>query len=74
MSREAIVGESHSELHSRVVDSLGADIASGRLPTGHVLTLDGVGTQYRVSRSVAREAIRVLEAMGMVWRMRMGLT
>jgi len=71
VSREAIVGE----LHATVVDSLGADVASGRLPAGHVLTLDGLGAQYRVSRSVAREAVRVLESMGMVAsRRRVGIT
>lgn len=71
MSRGAIVGE----LHATVVDSVGADVASGRLPAGHVLTLEGVGAQYQVSRSVAREAIRVLESMGMVAsRRRVGIT
>jgi DNA-binding FadR family transcriptional regulator len=39
-------------------------VASGRLPAGRVLTLEGVGAQYQVSRSVAREAIRVLEVDG----------
>ena len=49
-----------SELHAALVDALGADVVSGRLAAGHVLTLDGLGAQYEVSRSVAREAIRPL--------------
>jgi DNA-binding FadR family transcriptional regulator len=40
-----------------------------------VLTLDGVSAQHGMSRSVAREAIRVLESMGMVEsRRRVGIT
>jgi DNA-binding FadR family transcriptional regulator len=40
-----------------------------------VITLDGVGAEHGVSRSVAREAIRVLESMGMVEsRRRVGIT
>ncbi len=50
-------------------------MVSGRLPAGHVLTLEGVGAQHGVSRSVAREAVRVLESMGMVAsRRRVGIT
>ena len=41
---------------------------SGTLPAGGVINLEGVGTQYGVSRSVAREAVRVLESMGLVAR------
>ena len=40
-----------------------------------MITLDGVSAQHGVSRSVAREAIRVLESMGMVAsRRRVGIT
>ena len=63
------------ELHASLLDALGAAMVSGRLPAGHVLTLDGVGAEHGVSRSVAREAIRVLESMGMVAsRRRVGIT
>ena len=55
--------------------ALGAAIVSGELPRGQVLTLDGVSAEHGVSRSVAREAIRVLESMGMVAsRRRVGIT
>jgi DNA-binding FadR family transcriptional regulator len=54
---------------------LGIAIVSGEYPAGRVLTLDGVGAQRGVSRSVVREAIRVLESMGMVAsRRRVGIT
>ncbi|HEY5857954.1 MAG TPA: FCD domain-containing protein, partial [Aldersonia sp.] len=58
-----------------VLTRLGTEIVSGALPVGAVLTLDDIGAEYGVSRSVAREAIRVLESMGMVAsRRRVGIT
>lgn len=64
-----------SALHDNVLTSLGAKIVSGTLPAGGVINLEGVGAQYGVSRSVAREAIRVLESMGLVAsRRRVGIT
>lgn len=61
--------------HANVLAALGARIASGALAEGQVLTLEGIGTEYAVSRSVAREAIRVLESMGLVVsRRRVGIT
>ena len=64
-----------SALHDNVLTALGAQIVSGALTSGEVITLDGVGTQHGVSRSVAREAVRVLESMGMVAsRRRVGIT
>lgn len=62
-------------LHGNLVDALGTGIVSGEYPPGQVLTLEGVSAQHGVSRSVAREAIRVLESMGMVAsRRRVGIT
>lgn len=62
-------------LHGNVLTALGTGIVSGAFPAGHVLTLEGVCAQYGVSRSVAREAIRVLESMGMIEsRRRVGIT
>ena len=63
------------ELHGTLVDALGAGIVSGQLASGQVLTLEAVSAEHGVSRSVAREAIRVLESMGMVAsRRRVGIT
>ena len=71
MTIEANVGA----LHDNLLTALGTSIVSGAYPAGQVLTLDGVSAQHGMSRSVAREAIRVLESMGMVEsRRRVGIT
>lgn len=63
------------ELHANLLDALGTGIVSGRLEAASVLTLDGVSAEHGVSRSVAREVIRVLESMGLVAsRRRVGIT
>lgn len=65
----------HAGLHGSVLEALGGRIVNDDLPAGHVLTLDGITQEYGVSRSVAREAIRVLESMGLVVsRRRIGVT
>ncbi|HEY9263631.1 MAG TPA: FCD domain-containing protein [Mycobacterium sp.] len=62
-------------LHSSLLTALGTAIVSGEYPAGQVITLEGVSAQHGMSRSVAREAIRVLESMGMVAsRRRVGIT
>ncbi|MBD0323767.1 MAG: FadR family transcriptional regulator, partial [Aldersonia sp.] len=62
-------------MHGNVVAGLGIGVVSGRLAAGQVITLDGIGAEYGVSRGVAREAIRVLESMGLVAsRRRVGIT
>jgi DNA-binding FadR family transcriptional regulator len=62
-------------LHGNLLDALGTGIVSGEFAPGQVLTLEGVSAQHGVSRSVAREAIRVLESMRMVAsRRRVGIT
>jgi len=62
-------------LHGNLLTALGTAIVSSECAPGQVLTLDGVSAQHGVSRSVAREAIRVLESMGMVEsRRRVGIT
>lgn len=64
-----------SALHGSLLAALGAAIVSGAYQSGQVLTLDGVTAHYGLSRSVAREAVRVLESMGMVEsRRRVGVT
>jgi DNA-binding FadR family transcriptional regulator len=62
-------------LHGNLLTALGTAIVSGEYPPGQVLTLEGVSAAHGLSRSVAREAIRVLESMGMVEsRRRVGIT
>jgi DNA-binding FadR family transcriptional regulator len=70
-----MVDKRGAALHDPVLDALGLAIASGELPAGHVLTLDGIQDRFGVSRTVAREAMRILESMGLVQsRRRVGIT
>ncbi len=74
-SRDPLAGRSSGALHAGVLDALGSRLVSGALASGDVLTLDGIAREYAVSMPVAREAIRVLESMGMVSsRRRVGVT
>lgn len=64
-----------SALHDNVLSALGTAVVSGTYAPGAVITLEGVSAEHGVSRSVVREAIRVLESMGMVAsRRRVGIT
>lgn len=53
-------------MHGRVVDELGQAIASGDLPVDAQLVPEEVGERFGVSRTVVREAFKVLETKGMV--------
>jgi DNA-binding FadR family transcriptional regulator len=53
-------------LHARTLDLLGLAISDGELAAGSVVRMDELEERYGVSRSVVREAIRVLASMGMV--------
>jgi len=53
-------------LHSQVLDELGQAICEGRMPPGATFTTEALENKYQVSRSVIRESLRALEAMGMV--------
>ncbi|MEW2300920.1 FadR/GntR family transcriptional regulator [Streptomyces sp. NPDC006655] len=62
-------------LHGRVLDTLGPEITAGEYPPGSVLRTDELAQQFEVSRSVMREAVRVLESMHLVEsRRRVGVT
>ncbi|HMM93960.1 FCD domain-containing protein [Phycicoccus sp.] len=55
-----------SGLHGDVLDAVGAEIVSGAVPEGSVLRIDRLDERFGVSRSVVREAVRVLSSMGLV--------
>ncbi|MFG2950527.1 FadR/GntR family transcriptional regulator [Streptomyces adustus] len=62
-------------LHGRVLESLGPAITAGEYPSGSVLRTDELAQRFEVSRSVMREAVRVLESMHLVEsRRRVGVT
>ncbi|MDQ0260857.1 FadR/GntR family transcriptional regulator [Sinomonas atrocyanea] len=61
-------------LHTKLVESLGSAIAEGALAEGSVIQIEELEERYAVSRSVVREALRVLAAMGLVaMRRRLGI-
>lgn len=49
-----------------LLDQLGAAICAGALPPGTVLSADELCARHRVARSVVREALQVLGALGLV--------
>jgi DNA-binding FadR family transcriptional regulator len=53
-------------LHARVLDALGLAIVEGELAAGAVLTVEELEVRYGASRSVVREAVRVLRSVGLV--------
>lgn len=62
-------------LHGQVLAALGPAIASGEYPPGMVLRIEELEARFGVSRTVIREAVRVLESMRLVGsRRRVGVT
>jgi DNA-binding FadR family transcriptional regulator len=62
-------------LHAQVLLRLGPAITAGEYPPGSVLRTDELAQRFGVSRSVMREAVRVLESMRLVAsRRRVGVT
>lgn len=53
-------------LLDNVLDELGRDIISGTLPEGRTFTLQDLSNRFDISRTVAREAMRALEQLGLV--------
>jgi len=53
-------------LHARVVNVLGLQIVDSHYQPGDILNLDRLSEEFTVSRSVLREALRVLQSLGMV--------
>ncbi|MEX3562733.1 FCD domain-containing protein [Corynebacterium phoceense] len=62
-------------LLSHVLDEIGAEIVSGVIKTDQRFTLQDISVRFGISRTVAREAMRALEQMGLVMSSRrVGLT
>lgn len=53
-------------LHAHVLDTLGQRIVDGTLEPGTVVRPELVADEFGVSRSVVREALRVLQSLGLV--------
>src|SRR5690625_4356711 len=61
-------------LHHHVADALGRRVVEGTLPAGSAVSLASLEQEFRVSRTVAREAARLLESLGLMEaRRRVGL-
>ncbi|MHA7282900.1 FadR/GntR family transcriptional regulator [Arthrobacter sp. TMS2-4] len=54
------------DLHATTVDRLGVAMCSGEMASGSIVRIDELEERFGVSRSVVREALRVLASMGMV--------
>jgi DNA-binding FadR family transcriptional regulator len=50
----------------RVLDELGTAVVVGTLPPGHTDSIDGFVTRTGASRSIVREAVRVLVGLGLL--------
>ena len=57
---------SSQPLLSSILDTLGEEIVSGSQPEGHTFTLHDLSERFGISRTVAREAMRALEQLGLV--------
>jgi DNA-binding FadR family transcriptional regulator len=67
-------GAAHVAPTGRVLEAVGGAIASGSLRPGSRLTLEGIQQEHGVSRTVARDTMKVLESMNMVYsRRRVGI-
>jgi len=62
----ATIGDSHRPLRDKVVTELRRRIIDGVYGPGHRLTEERLAEDFGVSRNPVREAIRVLEAEGML--------
>lgn len=70
-----VLPSSIEESHGSPLDLLGRQIAIGRRKAGSVVTLAELEEEFSASRTVIREAMKVLEGLGMVEpRRRVGIT
>ncbi|MET4589894.1 FCD domain-containing protein [Arthrobacter sp. 754] len=67
-------GGASPAMHERVLEAVGSAIAGGTLAPGSRLTLDFLQHEYGISRTVARDTMKVLESMNLVYsRRRVGI-
>ena len=64
MSRLPRSSDTAASAHDRIYRSLRTRILHGELPTGQAMTLRGLGKEFDVSMTPAREAVRRLAAEG----------
>lgn len=70
-----VEGTESRQLHESVLDRLGFDITCGAIPAGTRISSEEISDRFGVSRTVAREVVRVLESLDMVSiRRRAGIT
>lgn len=63
----SLKGRQATTNHARVVEQLGRDIVSGRFESGSLLPGDiDLAQRFRVSRTVLREALKTLDAKGLI--------
>ncbi|WP_210424368.1 FadR/GntR family transcriptional regulator [Gephyromycinifex aptenodytis] len=68
-------GATAAGLHEQLLEAIGADLAAGELSPGMVLPIEALEERYGVSRTVVREAVKVLQQLGIVTsRRRVGIS
>jgi DNA-binding FadR family transcriptional regulator len=58
--------QAEQDLHTSALETIGRRIIAGDYPAGSPLDLDALGRDVQAGRSVIREALRVLGAMGLI--------
>ena len=61
-----LTGAGTGDLRNLVLDTLGREICGGRIEPGATFTTESIESRFQVSRPVVREALRALQAMGVV--------
>jgi DNA-binding FadR family transcriptional regulator len=63
------------DLREHVLETLGREICGSTTPPGATFTTESIETRFQVSRPVVREALRALEALGIISpKRRVGMT
>lgn len=74
---QPVPGDSEREggLRELVIDTLGREICDSSIPSGTIFATETIEDRFQVSRPVAREALRGLEALGLLMpKRRVGMT